>query len=82
MNYYPRSPENRPPAAHSRESGNPPSSGPTWTPAYAGVTTIVIFTFSGGPQAHGYSVNKSFPRANIKMSHSGLRVLDFASRRV
>jgi hypothetical protein len=25
-------------ASHSREGGNPSSCGPTWTPAYAGVT--------------------------------------------
>ena len=27
-----------------------------WTPAFAGLTTPVIFTQSGGPEAHGNSV--------------------------
>ena len=40
-------------AGHSRESGNPVLRGLTWTPAYAGVTTAVIFISLGWPQAHG-----------------------------
>ncbi len=43
---------------HSRESGNPPFCGLTWTPACAGVTTLAIFTPLGGPQAHGHSESK------------------------
>jgi hypothetical protein len=37
---------------HSRESGNPPA----WAPAFAGVTRVGIPIPSGGPQAHGNSV--------------------------
>jgi hypothetical protein len=44
-----------PGGSHSRESGNSPPSGLTWTPAYAGVTTPAIFIPLGGPQAHEHS---------------------------
>ena len=40
---------------HSREGGNPPSSGLTWISACAGVTTPAIFIPLAGPQAQGHS---------------------------
>jgi hypothetical protein len=48
-----RSVEN-PYASHSRESGNPARRGLAWTPAFAGVTTM-IFISMGGWQAHARS---------------------------
>jgi hypothetical protein len=48
--------------SHSRESGNPPSCGLKWTPAYAGVTAAVILISIDGPQAHAYSLeNRRMP---------------------
>jgi hypothetical protein len=42
--------EKLPHPGHSRESGNPPSGGPMWAPAYARMTTTAIFISFGGPQ--------------------------------
>jgi hypothetical protein len=40
------------PTRHSRVSGNPLRPGLTWTPAFAGLTTTVIFISQGQPKAH------------------------------
>jgi hypothetical protein len=56
-----------PNARHSRESGNPLPSVLTWTPAFAGVTTLAIFIPLGGPKAQRPSVEGSRQQGEIRL---------------
>ena len=40
---------------HSRESGNPLCSDQRWTPAFAGVTTYLVFVSLGGSRTQDHS---------------------------